>query len=238
MWLGIGIGGGAVAFILVLAVFFSLATGQLAPPPRHTGGVSGNTATGTQLGKLLTQAALPAGWEAVGGGGVQEDDSGGWVGTALGTDSANYGCSILPDADGLDLLWFDSSWAWYAIQGSQPVPAGAEIPIMTLTLSAFQPAANAVKNVSAASRLASSCQSFTSDLGSVRVTSAAVPGIGSQALYIQVTTQTSTGPEITQALMAQVGSYLVSVDTDTSTSSYISQATLKSMTSWLTGLLR
>jgi hypothetical protein len=135
--------------------------------------------------------------------------------------------------------WWMVSYASYTIENT-----GASNPsntyIMDLTIAAYRPASDAAQTLSMASSLAASCKSFTDSSGNpVTVSAATVPGIGSQNLYLQSSTNVSgAGTDRTQLLLAQVGSYVIGVDTSLATSAAISQATLDSMGTWLAGLAR
>lgn len=134
--------------------------------------------------------------------------------------------------------WWSVSDAGYTIENTGASnPSNADI--MNLTIAAYRPAGDAAQTLSMASSVASTCKSFKDSSGNpVTVSSATVPGIGSQDLYLQSTTNVSGETGLTQLLLAQVGSYLIGVDTSTGTSADISQATVDSMGTWLAGLAR
>jgi hypothetical protein len=211
-------------------------TSSASPQGSGSGAFGGRTPDGVQLGQLLTHAQLPAGWVVLSGGGNPEQDSGSSLQPAVGPQPDNDGCSIV-NASATALYftnWWSVSSASLSIQGA----GAASGSIMSVTIAAYQPSADAGKTLSMAAHVAASCPSFTDKTNEkVTVSSGPGPQIGSQSLYIRATEQTSDGPIVAQVLLAQVGSYVVGVDTDNATSDDISQATLDSVGSWLAGLV-
>lgn len=212
------------------------------PPPSGSPSgpfAAGSIPTGVQLGHLLAHAQLQGGWTLLVGGGPQETDTGKALHPAYGPQQANDGCSIMNSS--VSVLYFTNWWsvsdASLSIQGPQS-PGNIDEPIMDLTAAAFRPAGNTAKTLSMAARLAVTCRSFNDHGSQVTVSSAPVPHLGSQGLYIKSTEQSSDGPIVAQVVLAQVGSYVVGANTNNATSADISQTTLESMVSWLVTLLQ
>lgn len=245
--------GRAVASVLLaaaLAVTGCTQSGQStqSSPASHASGQSaagsgpfgGKIPVGTQLGSLLTQAKLPAGWTASDSG-SPEIDSGSSLDQPLGPPSGQDSCVTLgPAVEALDFIsWWAVSKATLIVQSNQN-SSSLSPPVMDLTIGAYQPADDAGRALSAATSLAQSCKSFTDSSGdSGTVSSAAAPQIGSQSLYLTSTVQTSNaGPIVSQVLLARVGSYVVGLNTSTGTSAPISQSTVMQLGSWLAALVQ
>jgi hypothetical protein len=206
--------------------------GHRSPSPSSSGSSAGGVSSGTQLGTMLTRAQLPAGWQLAAG--VQpEHDSGPNLNPALGPQSQAHDCSVMDfSASALYFTdWWSVSYAYLTVQETQ-TPTN----LANLVVAAYQPASDAVQTLSMATSLAGTCKSFTDSSGnSVTVSAQAVPGIGSQSLYLTSTGQTSAGTIVGQVLLAQTGRYVIGVDTDTGTSGPISEGTIEQLGSWLAG---
>lgn len=216
--------------------------GQPTKSPNQISAGSGPP-TGTQLAHLLTHARLPAGWAPETGGGDPENDTGSSLEQALGPQPGQDGCNILDSATNATYFtnWWAVSTASLKIADNQA--ASLNLSVTGLTIAAYQPAGNAAKTLSMAAHLAGTCASFTDTDGSrVTVSSAPVPGIGSQALYLKSVEQPeqgSGGGVITaQVLLAQVGRYVIAVDNNNSGGALISQPTAESMAARLSRLVR
>jgi hypothetical protein len=249
--------GHTIAVILVAAALAVSGCGQAAQsthsspashgsaqPSQSAAGSSpfgGKIPVGTQLGSLLTHARLPAGWGAGADGNSPEVDSGSSLDHPLGPPSGQDSCATLgPAVEALDFIgWWAVSKATLIVQNNQN-SGGLSPPIMDLTIGAYQPSGNAGRTLSAVTSLAGGCKSFTDSSGdSGTVSSAAIPQIGSQSVYLTSTVQTSNaGPIVSQVLLAQVGSYVVGLNTSTGTSAPISESTVVQFGSWLAGLVQ
>jgi hypothetical protein len=210
------------------------------PSSASVGPFGGKIPVGTQLGSLLTDARLPAGWGPVTDAGRPEIDTGSLPQSPTGPQSGQDSCPTLGLSvqAGSFTQWWRQSQATIIIQNNR-APASLSAPVVDLTIAAYQPAANAARTLSTVAALASSCKSFTDSSGdSVTVTSAAVPQIGTEGLYLSSTVRTSNaGPIVSQVLLAQVGIYVIGVDTNTATGGNVSQATVEQMGTWLASLV-
>jgi hypothetical protein len=194
----------------------------------------GRTPTGVQLGHLLTHAQLPSGWQPLTGAGPPVQDSGQSLRQVYGPQPSDDGCLIVNSS--AVVLYFTDWWsvsdATLHVQGGQAA-GDIDMPIMDLTVAAFRPADEVAKTLSKASHVAATCASFNDHGEKVTVSSAPVPRLGSQGLYIKSTEQSNDGPIVAQVALAQVGGYVVGADTDNATSSNISRSTVQRMVSWL-----
>jgi hypothetical protein len=201
------------------------------PSPAGSSSSAGKVSAGTQLGSLLTGAQLPAGWSQDTGAGDPETDSGSSLDQIAGPPSGqDTSCESLDSATSALLFvdWWSVSNATLILQGT-PQNGSLLTPQLTLTIGGYKPADYASRTLSTATSLASGCGSFTSSLGnSVTVTSSTstVPQIGSASVYLASTTQMSSGPDLTQVLLAQVGNYVIGVDTSSALDGTVSEATV------------
>jgi hypothetical protein len=200
-----------------------------------SGAASGETPDGTQLGSLLSQARLPAGWALITGG-VPKQNSGPYLRTVLGPQHHLDNCNVMTFAP--SAYDFTNWWSVSDASLSIEAPADANVPTMDVVVAAYQPASDAARTLSMATSLAAGCKSFTDLTGnSTTVSAQTVPGIGSQCLYLVSTAQTKAGTLVGQVLLAATGRYVVGVDTSTGTSAPVSQATMEQFGTWLVGVV-
>lgn len=243
--------GRALAAIMLTVVFAASGcsqpgqgshSGHTSASPVGSSSAAGKVSAGSQLGSLLTHAQLPAGW-AQATGVTPEQDSGPSLEIAAGPPAGqDTSCETLDsDASALTFVdWWSVSHASLIAKSTAPQGNGSLFtPQVNLTVGGYQPAADASRTLSTAASLAGHCASFTDNQGdSVAVSTGTVPQISGQSFFLTSTSQTATGPVVTQVLLAEVGNYLIGVDTSTALDGTVSQATVEQLGAWLAKLVQ
>jgi hypothetical protein len=234
----------ALGFGVVMAAACSSGGGLAVHPPGHaTTSATPNphasaTAipTGTQLGKLLGEAVLPAGWKHAQGVGNGMQNSGSMNATATGPPPAEYTCKYLDSSvqAGYILGWYSASNASMILTyPSEP----ANLPEVNLTVAAY-PADGAAKNMAKAAALMGRCRSFRDpgedhDRDQTSVTT--IPHLGDRNLFLTSKEYTGNAGTLTgQLLLIQDGNYILAVSNGISA---VRPATVQGFGGWLVQLL-
>lgn len=194
--------------------------------------------TGTQLGHLLVDARLPAGWSQVTGVAHDEQDSGPLPEPVEGPQPRQYVC---PAVNGYAQAatftdWWGRSYASLVVQ----YPSEQGPPEVTLTLAAYDPG-YAARTMALTAELAGHCESFKDTYVNgyrVTATTTAVAHLGSQNLYLVSVEHTPYGNVTGQVLLVRVGNEIAGVDTNDAGGGSVRPATVQGFAAWLTGLLQ
>jgi hypothetical protein len=192
--------------------------------------------TGTELGKLLGGAALPAGWKHAQGMGNGMQNSGPVNGTATGPPPAEYTCKYLDSSvqAGYILSWYSASNASMILTyPSEP----ANLPEVNLTVAAYPPG-GAAKNMAKAAALMAHCRSFRDpgeDHDRDKTSVKTIPHLGNQNLFLTSKEYTGNAGTLTgQLLLIQDGNYILGVSNGISA---VRPATVQGFGGWLVQLL-
>jgi hypothetical protein len=210
------------------------------PASPHPSASSTAIPTGTQLGKMLAGAHLPAGWTHAQGAGSGIEDSGSANMAGTGPEPAEYACKYLDSSlqAAYIINWWSSSYAsLLLIYPSE----SANLPQVTVTVGAYAPG-DAAKNMARAGALMARCRSFRDpgidndrDTTSVKT----IPHLGDRNLFLTSREYTSNAGTLTaQLLLIQDGSYILGVDTNTAAGGNVRPATVQGFGGWLVQLLR